>query len=328
VLIPVPFFVPGSTVLFNVTGAPLTVDVNFTEYGFIGVEEYGLPQNLVWSASISGPLANEVVSQGPNATTSFAIVFDAPPGDYSVSAVAAGYAVSPSSVPVSVSPGVSSTAKFVFTLPPGTLALQVTPTNALVWVDGALSTLNVSGGLSVPLPAGEASVEAAAPGYHWYFTNITISSNQTAFLNIALSPILLGNLTVKVVPANAILYFDFALIKENLTTGSFVVNFVAPGTYPIVVLASGYYPYYNNVSIRGGFNTSLSVALNPISASAANSGIGTTGWILIGALAVLAVALLVGMIYFARGPRRGTGPTGPTPAQPWQETPPEKPPLR
>ena len=328
---PSPYFVPGSSVLFVVAGAPLTVDVDYTEYGFISAEEQGLPQGLQWSVTVSGPNASNVITQGPNVTAApYSFLFLAPPGDYDVSAQAAGYDVSPTSQPVSVSSGSDSIASFDFTALPGTLDVQVTPATAQVWIDGSLETLNASGGLSLPLPVGFASVTVLAPGYQPYFTNITIVSNFTMHVYVSLTPIPLGKLTVTVSPTSATLYFDS--VKETLTSGSFSIGYLPAGVYSIVVSDSGYYTYYNNVSIKGGASASLSVALDPISSGSTSSGstagISTTGWIIIAAVAALAVAFLVGMIYFARRPPQRPGPrvAAPLPAQPWQETPPDQPP--
>ena len=88
-------------------------------------------------------------------------------------------------------------------------------------------------------------------------------------------------------------------------TGSFSVD-LAPGTYAVKVTDSGYYPYYTNVTVASDKTTTLTVTLKSIpSTPKPLLGVsGSSGWLLIGALALLVVILLGTTLLFMRRSRQ------------------------
>jgi hypothetical protein len=106
------------------------------------------------------------------------------PGFIPVEALAAGYY--PYYSNITVRSGVYL--NFTITLrpiEPGTLSLTVTPGSAYTYVDGKLVTLT-SGVYSGSIAPGMHSIVVVAAGYHTYYNNVTVASNQTTALAVAL----------------------------------------------------------------------------------------------------------------------------------------------
>ena len=111
----------------------------------------------------------------------------------------------------------------------------------------------------------------------------------------------------------------------TLTSGAYFAS-VTAGVHSVEVQASGYFSYYNNVSVTSGKTTSVSVALNPVTTttvtnSTSNSGISSTAWAIIGLLAALVIVLLI-VLLLVRGGRKPT-PTEPSPSAPTSSTGPD-----
>jgi thermopsin len=200
--------------------------------------------------------------------------------------------------------------------PDGTLTLSVTPTSASAWVDGAPVTLS-SGAYSGSATPGVHSVEVAASNYYPYFNNFTVKSSATTSVIVALDPVTppagpSGTLSLTVTPSSAEVWVDGSPV--SLTGGTYSAS-ATPGVHSIEVTASDYYAYFNNVTVKSGGTSTLTVSLNAVTTtttttSSNNSGVGTTGWIVIAALAVLAVIFLITtMIYMSRS-RGGSGGKG------------------
>jgi hypothetical protein len=97
---------------------------------------------------------------------------------------------------------------------------------------------------------------------------------------------------------------------------------IAPGVHSIEVTASGYYPYFNNVTVKSGSPTAFTITLNPVS-SGSSSSISNTGWAIIGVLAALAAIFLVlTVLFFVRSRRKPKG-SSPQPAESSEPKPPQ-----
>jgi thermopsin len=320
-LAPPQYFVAGSANTFDIEFAPLaTLQVNAT----------GLPTwpNQVWWATVNGTTGgpNETVygQSAPSAVLSLSL----PAGSYTVSAGALGYSTAPGPTDVTVI-GLSTSVSFAFTPNPGRLNLTVFPSSASVWVDGQPVTLT-TGIFDSTVPAGLTSIEATSPGDVPYFANVTVSPSATTNVLVTLTAIPLGTLRFTVSPGSASVWVDGAAVP--LTSGAYSGS-ESPGVHSIEVTASGYAPYFNNVSVTAGATSSLTIALTAVSPTSNSTtpaaGISTTGWAIIGVLAVVALILLIGLLYFATRSRRGAGDGTVPPAEPWQETkggPPPSPP--
>jgi hypothetical protein len=321
---PTGYIVTAAAPTFTVAGAATTVYVTFAALLPLTVDASGFVSGpaVLWTASVNGTgtVNMTVTESGSSSSSGASIVFELPAGSYNVTAAAQGYSVAPSTTAVTVaSPG--STASFTFTPLPGQLDLTVAPAAASVWVNGHSVTLS-SGSASTSVPAGLASVEATDVGYHPYFANVTVNSSATTSLTITLSAIAPGTLALTVSPGSASVWVDGAAV--SLTSGSYSAS-TAPGVYSIEVTDSGYYAYYNNVTVTSSATTSVPITLHALSStsspgSSSNSGISNEAWAAIAVLAVLAVIFLIGLLYFARQTRKGPGSGGSSPAQPWKET--------
>ena len=329
-----PLFPPTNV---TVLGAPMTVSITFVQWtSLIGEEDY-LGSGAVWSVSVTGgPLGSAAISGNATLPSPAAPYGFGPPywifltvpvgGPYVANAFAAGYVNTNGpyrNLTIPYEPPSSAFGiVFGFAPLPGTLNLSVTPSNAAVWVDGQQVTLS-SGAASLSVAPGIASLEALEIGYRPFFTNITVASNTTTFYNITMKPYVPGTLSLTVYPAAATVWVDG--VEVSLVAGDYSASFSA-GIHSIEVTAADYYPYYNNVTVVSNQTTAVPISLTAISSSSSGTwGISTAGWAIIAGLAILAAALLVGMIYFARRGRQGGGPPKTPPAQPWQESPPAQP---
>jgi hypothetical protein len=211
---------------------------------------------------------------------------------------------------------------FSFTALPGTLTFHVTPASASVTAAGAPVNL-VGGSASVNLSAGVVPIEATATGYYPYFNNVTVASGGTTVLTIALNPVTPvganGTLSLSVTPTSASAWVDGSPV--SLHGGQYETS-IAPGVHSIEVTASGYYPYFNNVTVKSGSPTAFTITLNPVS-SGSSSSISNTGWAIIGVLAALAAIFLVlTVLFFVRSRRKPKG-SSPQPAESSEPKPPQ-----
>jgi len=306
---------------FTVDGTAVTVDVTFEPAVNLTVRENNLVAATVWSFTVNGTgTANtNVTVSGDTAAMNTTL----PEGRYNISASAAGYITqTPPFSLVKITPS-GYGVLFVFQRTPGTLGITVSPANATLWVNGSAVTL-VHGSGSSTLAPGLVPIEALAAGYYPYFTNVTVLSGVVLNLTVALKLIPLGTLNLVVSPESAYAYVDGNHV--TLARGVYSTQ-IAPGMHSIVVVAAGYYTYYNNITVTSNRTTNLTVALVAVSSpSSAVAGISTLGWALIALFAVLAVVFFIGMLVFARRGRSGGSQPATSSAQPWQEPPPNNPP--
>ncbi len=236
-------------------------------------------------------------------------------GTHSVEATATGYYTYYNNV--TVASGGTSTVTIVLnpiTLPPGpdgSLNLTVTPTTATVLVNGVAVTLT-AGAYSHAEAPGVYSVVATASGYYGYYNNITVVSSTASMVAIALNPVTPpvgpdGTLSLTVTPSSATVYVDGTAV--TLSSGTYSAS-MTPGVHSIEVTASGYYAYYNNVTVKSSTTTSVPISLNVVSTTTTSSGYGgvsNTGWILIAVLALLVVIFLITTVIYMSRSRGGSG---------------------
>ena len=239
------------------------------------------------------------------------------PGVYAVEVMAGGYYTYYNNATV-LSNGTTSLAVSLHSVPPGpgadgTLSLTVTPATATVWVDGTQVTL--TGGLySAAVAPGVHSIEVMAAGYHTYYNNASVSSNLTTsvmptLIAYAPGPGSDGTLSLTVTTGSATVWVDGAQV--TLQNGVYSAS-VSPTTHSVEVQASGYYTYFNNVTVSSNATKSVTITLNAVgsgsSSSSSNSnGISSTAWALIGVLAVLAVIFLITTVIYMGRSKGGSG---------------------
>jgi len=316
---------------FTVDGASLTVVVDFAAAYSLTITESGLPGGATWTVTVSGTgYENGTTTTYPSVT-----LFGLLPGTYNWTATAAdGSAAVPSGGEVTVSGDSYVTVTFV---PPYTVTVSESglPTGtswAFAYASaggdytGVVSSTAPS--LTVSLPGVSYNWSATAAGYTATPSGGSLSLSGATSLSVTFAANdATGTLAGTISPASGTLYVDGASVPVG-AGGSFSVSVVA-GYHSVEVTSSGYAPYFNNVSVSAGETTNLVIALSALSAGLL--GIGTLGWVLIGALAVVAVVLLVAALVFSRRARRPPpvapfsppGAAGAPPAPPsWQEPPP------
>jgi YVTN family beta-propeller protein len=115
-------------------------------------------------------------------------------------------------------------------------------------------------------------------------------------------PAITGSIVGTVDPPTAGLWIDgvATLLSPN---GSFAFLNHSVGVHSIVVRDSGYYPYYDNVSVQSGNTTTLHLRLTPIPPQPAEF-LGGFAWTLIGALAIALVLVSCGIVILWHTARR------------------------
>lgn len=310
---PTGYTVTAAPSQFTVDGAAMLVNVTFAPLFNLEVQASGFPTGpeIGWSSSINGTgTGNTTVTQfvTEEAIPVGVIFFSVPTGTYNVTAAAAGYSVTPAEITVAVPS--AAVALFTFTPDPGVLDLQVTPSNASVWVDGHTATLS-SGAVSMSVPAGVTSIEAADAGYQPYFTNVTVGSNWTTTVTITLTVVVAGTLSLSVSPGSATVWVDGTQV--TLASGAYSAS-LAPGIYSVEAVAAGYLPYFNNVTVTGTHTSALAISLTsiPTAPAAPAAGVSSAAWAAIGLLAAIAVVLgLIALAYRSRGRRPPPKPIAP-----------------
>ncbi len=312
-------YTPGMTPLpYNETYALIETGGDYCPAGSLGTlvfAESGLPTGTSWSVTVHGGKLS-----GTTSTLSTVL----PNGSYAFTVGAvAGYSAAPTSGSITaIAQGGVSTQPVAFSstaATTGTLSGSVTPTSATVKVDGTAVTLS-SGSFSTTVSVGVHSIVATASGYYPYYNNVSVSSGGTSTVTIALNPVTpaagSGTLSLTVTPTSATVWVDGTQV--TLTSSGTYSNAETSGVHSIEVSASGYYTYYNNVTVSNGGTTSVPISLNAVSSSSSSSssGISTTGWAIIALLAVLAVIFLITTAIYMGRARKGSGGTGSTQSPP------------
>lgn len=327
VILPVGYTAPALG-NFTVNGTGTEVTIVFTPLVALAFVESGLVPGWNWNVTI-GPANLSEPNETENSSNG-SIVFELVPGSYSFGVGSYGYNASPSSGTVDLPSGGTSSQSIVFSILPILTFEESGLRSGTAW------TIEITGGpapenftsvatslvLSIfDLPTGAYSWTASAANYT--ATPGAGSGNSTEPAVVPLSfQVISGTLAVSVNVPGVELWINSS--EFNLSNGSFRIA-EAPGTYPIVVVASGYATYYNNVTVTSGKTTALPIALTALPATGPG-GISYLGWAII---AVLAVAAAAGLLLAARS-RRGRPPPPVAPfagtsasavRPPWQEDP-------
>ena len=317
---------PANGTIQITAGNTTTVSAAFTSYGSTPL----VPVTFSQSGIISGTASWAAVVPGVGAwyTVSTSVTINIPAGTYPYTVMqTAGYRVASPSGSVTAGTGGASVAiPFVPSFP--------TPTSAVVVTESGLAV-----GTSWSATLNGLTQTSTQPSITFYQkTNVTYA--YTIGSVTGYNPPSPPSGTVPV-PTNASLVVVSAVFTVSVTAGTLAVALQTsgpstatlyinggsgvaitagtpytvpsnPGTYSIVVVASGYYPYYNNATVVGGSTTSVPVTMNSNSAvSPSTSGISNTAWALIGLFIVLTVVFLVTTVYYMR---RAKPPASPPPS--------------
>jgi hypothetical protein len=292
--------VNGAPALVSITFVLVTYAVTFTETGLLLGSSWAVTvDGTAWSgtgASISNVLQNGTYS-------------------YTIASVGA-YEPTPSSGTFTVA-GAAVTTSVIF----ATLTLTFTETGLTVGTSWAVTLNGVTTSATVASIAfavvnGSYTYFVAPPtGYaaspsaglltvngHSLTTSITMTSTS-------------GTLSVTLQtggPSTAQIWVD-QTYEGNLTAGGtpLTLTLTVGTTHPIVIVAGGYFTYYNNATILVGVTTFVAATLNSNSNGSSNSGISTLGWGLIILFVVLTVIFLITTVYYMR---RAKPPATPPPS--------------
>jgi len=282
-----------------------TVAVHFASVFVLTVSESGLPTGadwtlLVWNANFTDELGSNQMSQQ----------FEGVAGTYSWAAVATGYRATPNQGTFTLT--ANDTLSVSFAVPATLVFTETGLASGAAWtvslVQGGVTVNETSTTDSVTFAAivGSYNYSVAATGYTpspATGTGVLPADTPVAVTFTAGAPATGAiSLTVAVPSSGATATVNGIAVSLPYS------HAVAPGVYAVVVSASGYVTYYNNVSVTSGHTTTVSVSLVATSSSTGTSstnGISSTGWILIALLAALAVIFLITTLVMAR---RGRSP--------------------
>jgi thermopsin len=124
-----------------------------------------------------------------------------------------------------------------------------------------LTESNDTGSITFEVVPGAYDVSAQAPGYSTQPTQESVTlgaGGATVPFNFTVPP---GNLHLVVAPASASIWVNGRAVSPE---GGSWSGSVAAGLATVEATESGYYPYFNNVSVSSGGTASLAIALDPI----------------------------------------------------------------
>jgi thermopsin len=291
--------------------ANTTYTIHYEPIYTLTVTESGLSAGTIWTTVVWN--ANSTDTAG---STSSSVTFDVLPGAYHWAALASGYMATPNQGSVTVSANATLAVAFAvaatLTFTETGLASGAAWTVSLVQAGVTVNETSTTGSITFAAVVGAYNYSVVATGYTPTPATGTgvLPSGTPVAVTFASGAPATGALSLTVTTAGAT-----ATVNGVAATLPYS-HAEAPGIYAIVVSASGYVTYYNNVTVSSGHTTDLSVTLTATSSSSGTSstaGISTTGWLLIALLGVLAVIFLITTIVMSR---RGRSPPNMTPYTP------------
>lgn len=308
------YFVPGipgylpspNNGVANVTGQNTTIGIGFNSASYsVTLTESGLPAGWIWAATVNG-----VTHSSGTATIDFGLT-NGTGYAYSVTPVA-GYTAANRTGTFNVT-GLAVSIPIVFA--PVLYALTFSESGlpaGTTWsvTVGSAAMLRSTPTITFALPNGTYpfSVGTAAP----YVAGVSASSisiaGQGGSLAIPFTPVY-GGLAGSVAPSSASVYLNGTLI----TTPAGVVNLtLPPGVYALEITLLGYLSVTENVTVRAGAVTPVTVTLQPAPATAsthrtASGGLGALSpieWLAVVAVGLVAAGMIAGAVAVRRRRRR------------------------
>jgi len=201
---------------------------------------------------------------------------------------------------------------------PGAVAGFVAPANATVLWDGAVTPTSPSGFFSVNgVAVGTHVLAASAAGFVDVTENVSIAAGATRWVNLTLDPEN-GTVYLSISPRNAsALVAGVAIPLSGAGTANVSL---APGRYPVSVVATGFEPFAGNVTVTAGAVAPVVVALTalppaPIPSTPTSMVLPLPAPIL-GAIAIGAIVAVVAGALFVRRRRAAATPEPATSAEP------------
>jgi hypothetical protein len=292
-----------TTALLSPDGALYTV--NFTETG--------LPAGTLWQITTDTPIPQFVTS---NSSTGSTISQSWSNGTYRFSASADRTNVTSNGLNQTFSvigQNLNISVRFFAARPVTFLARGLaayTPWNVSVQGNGTFSNVTWAGStITLLVPVGPFSYEISAPAYDASPSNGTRElGSDPVTISIAFLPTLpaVGYLSGVVNVGSAELYING--LRNVIQLGGGFSFGLEPGSYSVIVTASGYIANYTEVDIVSNVTVNLYITLegvpSPVVPNTAVPGIDATGWIIIGFLAAVAAVLGATTVLYSRRARR------------------------
>jgi hypothetical protein len=176
----------------------------------------------------------------------------------------------PYSTTIQVKPGGTSNvfATLAANQQTGSLSISSNPVGAGLYVDTIYQGLTnqIAGNLAV----GPHTVTLKKSGYKDYSQTATVTSAQTSYLSVTLSPVMSptsGDIDVSSTPSGASVYLNGEYKGETRASGPLYITGVSPGSYTLVMKKSGYLDYTTATQVDAGSTAQVSAALVPASSS-------------------------------------------------------------
>lgn len=115
------------------------------------------------------------------------------PGSYAVVASAPFYQANHTNVSITSNHRTFLNISLTLGAVNGTVQGQISPATAAVTIGGTVVPVNATGGFGVTLPPGSYMIAGSATGFASEYQNITVTSHQTTFVNLTLSPLPAGS---------------------------------------------------------------------------------------------------------------------------------------
>jgi|GEM_PF-5051704 len=189
-----------------------------------------------------------------------------------------------------LSPGNKIFLNITLNLIVGWLICNVTPSNAVVKIDG--KRIPFTGNINLTLRIGYHNMVVSSQGYYPYNHTILITMGNATNIEVSLIKIV-GWLVINVVPQNSTVYLNTTNV---LLYKGFANITLVPGKYFINISYPGYQTLSKVINIRGGSVEYLNVSLSKnILEGLYNNGIVYTG-----VAVVIAIIAIGGLIVFKR----------------------------
>ena len=236
-------------------------------------------------------------------------ITDVEPGNYTVTASAAGYQTS--SETTTVLPGETTPLNFELTLLPGTITGTVTNSltgepiaGANVTANGYSATTNSSGAYVIPdVPLGNYTVTASAAKYVNQSKTATVTAGTTTTLDFELTP-LNGTISGIVTDSSTGDPISEATVTANgmsattNSSGAYTISDVPAGNYTVTVSANGYEDSsQTSVTVVAGETTTVNFELTPAQ---------PLNILLYGGVAAVAIIIIAGIAVYILKVRKPT----------------------
>lgn len=224
--------------------------------------------NIYVTSSPSG--ASAVLDNGYDSLTTDGSFNGVSAGWHNVRVSKSGY--QPYATTIEIKPGQTATvyAALVANKQTGSLSISSTPVGAGLYVDTIYQGLTnqIVGNLAT----GQHTVLLKKSGYKDFTQTATVNSGQTAYLSMALTPVMspaTGDLDVSSSPSGASVYLNGDYQGETRASGPLYITGLSPGSFTLVIKKSGYQDYTTAVRVEAGATIQVSAALTPASSSPA-----------------------------------------------------------